>query len=60
VGRLGARETPPGVQRRSVLLEELRHLGPEVQPNQVLLTIDEVLTRKPAVGHFLLCARRGS
>jgi hypothetical protein len=34
-------------------IEELRHLGPEVQPNQLLLTVDEVLTRGPEVGHFL-------
>jgi hypothetical protein len=34
-------------------IEELRHLGPELEPNQVLLTVDEVLTRKPAAGHFL-------
>ncbi len=35
------------------LVEALRHLGPEVEPNQVLLTVDEVLTRKPTAGHFL-------
>jgi hypothetical protein len=34
-------------------VEELRHLGPELEPNQVLLTVDEVLTRRPAAGHFL-------
>jgi hypothetical protein len=34
-------------------LEDLRHLGPEVEPTQVLLTVDEVLTRKPEAGHFL-------
>src|SRR4051794_31660368 len=34
-------------------VEELRRLGPAVEPQQVLLTVDEVLTRKPAVGHFL-------
>lgn len=34
-------------------VEDLRHLGPDLEPNQVLLTVDEVLTRKPAVGHFL-------
>jgi hypothetical protein len=33
--------------------KDLRLLGPEVQPNQVLLTVDEVLVRKPAAGHFL-------
>lgn len=31
-------------------VEDLRHLGPELEPNQVLLTVDEVLTRKPAAG----------
>jgi hypothetical protein len=41
-------------------VEQLRHLGPEVEPDQVLLTIDEVLTRRPQAGHLLLCARRGS
>ncbi len=34
-------------------VEDLRHLGPNLEPNQVLVTVDEVLTRKPAVGHFL-------
>jgi hypothetical protein len=34
-------------------IEELRLLGPEVEPNQVLLTVDEVLTCRPAAGHFL-------
>jgi hypothetical protein len=34
-------------------LEELRHLGPLLEPNQVLLTVDEVLTRRPEAGHFL-------
>ena len=34
-------------------LEELRHLGPELEPNQVLLTVDEVLTRQQSAGHFL-------
>ena len=34
-------------------LEDLRHLGPEVEPTQVLLTVDEVLTRTPEAGHFL-------
>ena len=34
-------------------LEDLRHLGPELEPNQVLLSVDEVLTRRPEAGHFL-------
>ncbi len=34
-------------------VEELRHLGPALEPDQVLLTVDEVLVRKPAAGHFL-------
>ncbi len=34
-------------------VEELRHLGPELEPDQVLLTVDEVLTRRPEAGHFL-------
>ena len=34
-------------------VEELCHLGPALEPNQVLLTVDEVLTRRPEVGHFL-------
>ncbi|HEU5098684.1 MAG TPA: UPF0236 family protein [Roseiflexaceae bacterium] len=47
-------------------IEEVRHLGPELEPNQVLLTLDEVLTRKPEAGHFLeqrtarLVTERGS
>ena len=34
-------------------IEELRHLGPALEPNQVLVTVDEVLTRKPEAGRFL-------
>ncbi len=34
-------------------VEDLRHLGPELEPDQVLLTVDEVLTRRPEAGHFL-------
>jgi hypothetical protein len=34
-------------------LEELRHLGLTLQPDQVLLTVDEVLTRRLERGHFL-------
>jgi hypothetical protein len=34
-------------------VEELRHLGPKLDANQVLLTVDEVLTRRPEPGHFL-------
>jgi len=46
--------------------QDLRHLGPELEPNQVLLTVDEVLTRKPEAGHFVelrtrrLVTERGS
>jgi Uncharacterised protein family (UPF0236) len=36
-----------------VSIENLRHLGPQPAPDQVLLTVDEVLTRRPEVGHFL-------
>ncbi|HZG69479.1 MAG TPA: UPF0236 family protein, partial [Herpetosiphonaceae bacterium] len=47
-------------------VEEVRHLGPELDPEQVLLTVDEVLTRKPEAGHFLelrtarIMTKRGS
>jgi hypothetical protein len=34
-------------------VEDLRRLGPTLEPEQVLLTVDEVLTRRPEVGHFL-------
>ena len=34
-------------------IEELRHLGPELASEQVLLTVDEVLIHKPEAGHFL-------
>ncbi len=34
-------------------VEDLRQLGPALEPNQVLLTIDEVLTRRPEASHFL-------
>lgn len=33
-------------------LDDLRRLGPEVPPDQVLVTTDEVLTRKPARRRF--------
>jgi hypothetical protein len=32
--------------------QDLRHLGPELAPDQVVATVDEVLTRKPAPQHF--------
>src|SRR5687767_13540767 len=41
-------------------VENLRHLGPELEAEQVLVTVDEVLTRKPEAGRFFDCARRGS
>ena len=34
-------------------LEDLRHLEPVLEQNQVLLMVDEVLTRRPEAGHFL-------
>jgi hypothetical protein len=34
-------------------VEELRHLGPNLEEQQVLLTVDEVLTGRPESGHFL-------
>ncbi len=34
-------------------IEDLRQLGPQLEPDQVLLTVDEVLTRRPEPGHFL-------
>ena len=34
-------------------IEDLRHLGPELETEQVLLTVDEVLTRRQALGEFL-------
>jgi len=33
-------------------VDDLRHLGPELEANQVLLTVDEVLTRKPEPHRF--------
>ncbi len=33
-------------------VEELRHLGPEVAADQVLVTVDEVLTRQSEAHHF--------
>jgi hypothetical protein len=45
---LAARRAEP-----TCVAEDLRHLGPEVAPHQALLTVDEVLTRKPEAGHFL-------
>jgi hypothetical protein len=34
-------------------IEDLRRLGPELEPDQVLLAVDEVLARRPQAGHFL-------
>jgi hypothetical protein len=34
-------------------IEDLRRLGPQREPEQVFLIVDEVLTRKPTAGHFL-------
>jgi hypothetical protein len=34
-------------------VEDLRFLGPMLEAEQVLLTVDEVLTRRPGVGDFL-------
>jgi len=34
-------------------VEDLRYLGPGLESDQVLLTVDEVLTRRPQAGHFL-------
>jgi hypothetical protein len=33
-------------------VEDLRHLGPELKPDQILLTVDEILTRKPKPHRF--------
>jgi len=33
-------------------VEDLRHLGPQLEANQVLVTVDEVLTRKPEPHRF--------
>ena len=39
-------------QEASLTREELRHLGPSLEPAQVLLTIDAVLTRTPQAHQF--------
>ncbi len=39
-------------QEASRTLEHLRHLGPALEPDQVLLTIDAVLTRTPRAHQF--------
>ena len=39
-------------QEANLTLEELRHLGPALEPAQVLLTIDAVLTRTPQAHQF--------
>ncbi len=39
-------------QEATLTLEELRHLGPVLEPAQVLLTIDAVLTRTPQAHAF--------
>jgi len=33
-------------------VEDLRHLGPVLEPDQVLITVDEILTRQPAPHRF--------
>jgi hypothetical protein len=40
-------------QEASYGLEELRHLGPELEPEQVLLTVGEVLTPRCEGGRFV-------
>jgi len=39
-------------QEASLSAEELRHLGPELEEDQVLVTADEVLTRRPEKRRF--------
>ncbi len=39
-------------QEDALTLEHLRHLGPTLEPDQVLLTIDAVLTRTPQAHQF--------
>jgi len=39
-------------QEATLTLEHLRHLGPTLEPDQVLLTIDAVLTRTPQAHQF--------
>jgi Uncharacterised protein family (UPF0236) len=38
--------------QNTLAVENLRHLGPELEADQVLLTVDEVLTRKPEPHHY--------
>lgn len=40
-------------EEASRTVEELRHLGPELEPEQVLLTMDEVLTPRCKGGRFI-------
>ena len=44
-------------QETGQTVDELRQLGPTLAPNQVLLTMDEVLTRQTAPQHFWECSR---
>jgi len=37
---------------RAQAVEDLRHLGPELVADQVLVTVDEILTRKPEPHRF--------
>jgi hypothetical protein len=37
----------------SCSVEELRQLGPKLEPAHALLTVDEILTRRPEAGRFL-------
>jgi len=39
-------------QEKEVAAQALRHLGPEVKPDQVIASTDEVLTRKPEKRRF--------
>ncbi len=38
--------------QNTLAVENLRHLGPELEADQVLVTVDEVLTRKPEPHHY--------
>jgi len=46
------RVPPAGRADTTHPVEELRQLGPALGADQVLLTVDEVLTRKPEAHHF--------
>ena len=51
-GRIGSAGNAARRADATYTAEDLRHVGPELGADQVLVTVDEVLTRKPEPHRF--------